>query len=222
MSGCRMRGRGGEEVQVTHLLFSMTLSFSIRILGIKWLILGGSSCGLNLYLGWEVNLVSGTILLLRRVENPENLAMELGCKVGSLRTSYLGLPLGAGHNSLLAWDGFEERFRTRLVLWKRQFISKGGIITHLKMFWSMPIYLMLLFQILRIVKLRLEKIQRDLLYGGGALERKAHNVIGRYVCLDKDKGRLRVWSLSTLSKALLCKCSWRIAVEKKNHFGRTL
>lgn len=70
-------------------------------------------------------MVSGTILLLRRVENPENLAMELGCKVGSLRTSYLGLPLGAGHNSLLAWDGFEERFPTRLVLWKRQFISNN-------------------------------------------------------------------------------------------------
>lgn len=46
-----MTGRGGEEVQVTHLLFSMTLLFSVRILGIKWLILGGSCSGLNLYLG---------------------------------------------------------------------------------------------------------------------------------------------------------------------------
>ncbi|RVW47093.1 hypothetical protein CK203_109034 [Vitis vinifera] len=39
------------------------------------------------------------------VENLEELAFVLGCRVGVLSTSYLGLPLGAPHNSLTAWDG---------------------------------------------------------------------------------------------------------------------
>ena len=41
---------------------------------------------------------------------------------------------------------------------------------------SMPIYLMSLLRIPRVVSLRLEKIQRDFLWGEGALERKPHLV----------------------------------------------
>lgn len=32
---------------------------------------------------------------MRRVDNIDGLALELGCKVGILRSSYLGFPLGA-------------------------------------------------------------------------------------------------------------------------------
>ena len=71
----------------------------------------------------------------------DSLALELGCKVGALPSSYLGLPLGAPHNSVTVWDGIEERFRKRLVLWKRQYISKGGRITLIRStLSSLPIY----------------------------------------------------------------------------------
>ena len=94
-----------------------------------------------------------------RVENVELLALELGCKVGALPSTYLGLPLGASHKSVVVWDGVKERIRKRLALWKRQFISKGGRIT---LIWStlvsMPIYLMSLLRMPRVVKLRLEQI----------------------------------------------------------------
>ena len=49
-----------------------------------------------------------------RVENEENLAIELGCKIGYLPTEYLGLPLGAKQRASSVWDGVEERFRIRL------------------------------------------------------------------------------------------------------------
>ena len=38
--------------------------------------------------------------------------------VGTLPSTYLGLPLGAPFRSVLVWDGLEERFRRRLFLWK--------------------------------------------------------------------------------------------------------
>ncbi|RVW18195.1 Transposon TX1 uncharacterized 149 kDa protein [Vitis vinifera] len=69
----------------------------------------------------------------------ETLASVLGCKIGSLPTTYLGLPLGAPYKSTRVWDTVEERFRKRLSLWKR-----------------------------------LEKIQRDFIWGSGALENKPH------------------------------------------------
>ena len=45
-----------------------------------------------------------------RVESVEDLASELGCKVGSLPSAYLGMPLGASFKFVAAWDGVEGRF----------------------------------------------------------------------------------------------------------------
>ncbi|RVW88789.1 Transposon TX1 uncharacterized 149 kDa protein [Vitis vinifera] len=84
-----------------------------------------TGCRLRAISGLSINLNKSEILLVGRVENAEVLASELGCKVGSLPSTYLGLPLGAPHKSVVVWDGVEERMRKRLALWKRQFISKG-------------------------------------------------------------------------------------------------
>ena len=77
----------------------------------------------------RINLDKSEILSMGRVENVKELALELGCKIGVLPSSYLRLPLGALHKSVVAWDGMEERFWKRLAKWKRQFISKGGRLT---------------------------------------------------------------------------------------------
>ncbi|RVW47779.1 hypothetical protein CK203_091747 [Vitis vinifera] len=79
------------------------------------------------------------------------MAVELGCRVGSLPTIYLGLPLGAQHKAISMWDGVEERMRRRLALWKRQYISKGGRITLIKStLASIPIYQLSLFRMPKI------------------------------------------------------------------------
>ena len=59
------------------------------------------------------------ILPVGKVENLEALALEFGCKVGVVPSTYLGLPLDAQHKSMVVWDGVEERFRKRLAMWKR-------------------------------------------------------------------------------------------------------
>ena len=76
--------------------------------------------------GLRINLSKSEITPLGMVSNVETLAIELGCGIGSLPIAYLGLPLGAPHKSVGAWDFIEERFRKRLASWKRQYISKGG------------------------------------------------------------------------------------------------
>ena len=111
------------------------------------------------------------------MENLEVLGIELGCRIGNLPTTHLGLPLGMRRNSIQVWDVVKKKFRKKLTLQKRQYISKGGRLTLIKSTLSnLPIYTMSLFRIPKGVKSRLEKIKRDFLWGGGNLNRKIHLV----------------------------------------------
>ena len=93
-------------------------------------------------------------------------------------------------------------------MWKRQYISKGGRITLIRSTLSnLPIYFMSIFHLPRAVRMRLEKIQKDFLWGDGSLEQKPHLVRWPIVCDDKSKGGLGVKSLGLLNKALLGKWS---------------
>ncbi|RVW96590.1 putative ribonuclease H protein [Vitis vinifera] len=146
--------------------------------------------------GLRVNLEKSELIPVGRVENVDELADEFGYRVGKLSSTYLGMSLGAPFKSVAAWDGTEERFRKKLAMWKRQYISKGGRITLVRSTLSnLPIYFMSIFQMPRVVRIRLEKIQRDFLWGGGALEQKPHLVRWSIVCLDKRSGGLGVKSL---------------------------
>ncbi|RVX06893.1 hypothetical protein CK203_015021 [Vitis vinifera] len=130
-----LRGRGGNGIQVSHLLFADdTLVFcedsQDQMVVLSWLLMWFEAIS-----GLSINLNKSEILPVGRVENVEVLASELGCKVGSLPSTYLGLPL-----------------------------------EHLA---SMSIYLMSLMRMLRVVRLRLDKIQRDFLWGGGCVGEEA-------------------------------------------------
>ncbi|XP_034710620.1 uncharacterized protein LOC117933367 [Vitis riparia] len=219
LTSCKLRGRGGNGIQVSHLLFTDdTLVFcedsQDQMVVLSWLLMWFEASS-----GLSTNLNKSEILSVGRVENAEVLASELGCKVGSLPSTYLGLPLGAPHKSVAVWDGVEERMRKRLALWKRQFISKREKITLIRStLASMSIYLMSLMRIPRVVRLRLEKIQRDFLWGGGALEKRSHLVKWDVVRSHKRKGDLGIINFSILNRALLCKWSWRFAAERESYW----
>ena len=139
--------------------------------------------------GSIINLDKSVILLFGNVDNLNQLACELGYIVGSLPSSYLGLPLGSKMDSTRVWEGIEEKFRRRLAAWKRQYISKGGRLTLIRSTLSnMPIYLLSLFRMPKSVKSRLENIQRDFMWGGGSIIRKIYLVNWNSVNQGKDKG----------------------------------
>ena len=208
---------GGNGLKISHLLFvDDTLAFceasQEQMVFLSWLLMWFEAI-----LGLSINLDKSEILLVGRVENVELLALKFGCNVGTLPFTYLGLPLGAPHKSVVVWDGMEEMMWKILALWKIQYISKGERITLIRStLVSMLIYLMSLMHMPRIVKLRLKKIQMDFLWGEGALEKRPHLVKWAIVCLDKKKGGLGVRNLSILNRALLCKWSWRYAVERES------
>ena len=153
--------------------------------------------------GLKVNLDKSELIPMGRVENVDDLAGEMGCKVGRFSSTYLGMPLEASFNFVAAWDGIEGH--KRLAMWKQQYISKGGRITLIRnSLSSLPIYFMSILHLPRVVRMRLERIQKDFLWGGGVLEQIPHLVKRSSVCLDKNK---RGWEL----RALLCSTSLSLA-----------
>ncbi|RVX19808.1 LINE-1 reverse transcriptase-like [Vitis vinifera] len=214
---CNIKGRGEEEMIVSHLLFADdTIIFceanKEQVSALSWVL-----AWFEVASGLRINLDKSVLIPVGEVEDIEELAVELGCKIGMLPTVYLGLPLGAHHKAVSIWDGVEERMRKRLAQWKRQYISKGGRIILIKCTMaSLPIYTMSLFRMPKSVVKRLEKIQRDFLWGGGSLERKVHLINWEVVCTRKEKGGLGMRRIDSLNKALLGKWVWRFAVEKDN------
>ena len=100
-------------------------------------------------------------------------------------------------------------------MWKRQYISKIGRLTLiLNTLSSMLIYFISLLHV-KTVRLRLEKIKRDFLLGGGALVQKLHLFKWKTVCLEKMKGALGVRNLFLMNIAFLCKWSWWYANERE-------
>ena len=73
---------------------------------------------------------------------------------------------------------------------------------------------MSLFRLSRIVKTRLERIQRDFPRGGGALEKKTSSgQLAHSVSSEKERG-LRSKGQSNLNRELLSKWNWRFAHER--------
>ncbi|RVW48585.1 putative mitochondrial protein [Vitis vinifera] len=132
ISGCSLRGREGMEMNVSHLLFDDdTIIFcearQDHLTYLSWILAWFEAVS-----GLKINLAKSEVILVGEVEDIEELAVEIGCRVGALPTVYLGLPLGANHKATTMWDRVEVRMRRRLALWKRQYLSKGGRITLIK------------------------------------------------------------------------------------------
>ena len=99
LSGYRLRGRGGEELTVSHLLFADdTIIFCKarreQLTNLSWILAWFEAAS-----GLRINLSKSVLIPVEEVDELEELAAELGCRLGALPTVYLGLPLGAHHKT---------------------------------------------------------------------------------------------------------------------------
>jgi hypothetical protein len=112
--------------------------------------------------GLKVNLTKSSLISVGSLDNVDQLAGSLGCGTAELPLKYLGLPLGASFKLKAIWRDLEDLMARRLAPWKRTYLSKGGRVALIKR----PTYLLSLFPIPADVAKRIEKIQRDFLWGG--------------------------------------------------------
>jgi hypothetical protein len=215
ISGFSVGSSGQDRVTISHLLFANdTLVFcganasQIRHLG-ALLVCFEAAAGL------KVNLSKSVLISVGLVENVGQLAGLLGCGYGEVPLKYLGLPLGDSFKHKAMWAGLEDMMVRRLAPWKRLYLSKGGRVTLIKSTLSnMPTYMLSLFPIPADVAKRIEKIQRDFLWGGMNDDFKHHLVEWDKVCTPIDEGGLRIRNIRRFNQALLGKWLWRFAHEE--------
>ena len=118
ISGCSIRRGRRQAVNISHLLFADdTVVFceakKEHLTHLSWILFWFEAAS-----GLRINLAKSEIIPVGEVEEVDEMAVELGCRVRLLPSVYLGLPLGAPNKAYSMWDGVEERERRRLALWK--------------------------------------------------------------------------------------------------------
>jgi hypothetical protein len=173
--------------------------------------------------GLRVNMAKSEMVPVGEVQNISELAESLCCHIGGLPLSYLGIPLEASYKAVVVWNPILGKLERRLSGWQKLYLSKGGRLTLLKStLSSLPTYFLSLFTIPISVVRRIEKLQKDFLWGGMRDEVKHHLVGWDKVCAPKEVGGLRVRSLVSTNKALLGKWLWRFGVEVHHLWPRVL
>ena len=111
------KGGSGPSLNISHLFFADdTIIFcearKDHLIYLGWILFWFEAAS-----GLRINLAKSEVIPVGEVVEVEELAVELGCRVGTLPSQYLGLPLGAPNRAPYIWDGVEERVRRRLALW---------------------------------------------------------------------------------------------------------
>jgi hypothetical protein len=210
-------------LRVSHLLFADdTLIFcdaeeeQLRNLRCLFLCFEGAS-------GLKINLSKSEIVPIGEVQNIDLLASIFDCRVVGLHMKYLGLLLGAHYKDDTIWNGMIETTERRLAGWKLALLSKGGRLTLIKSTLSnLPTYLLSLFPIPSSVANRLEKVQRNFLWGGTNEVTKFHLVKWSLVCSPIKDGGLGIRNLRRFNQALLGKWLWCYATEREAYWRKVV
>ena len=116
ISGYTLRGREGVDFNISHLLYAddriiFCEAKEDQLLYLNWVLLWFEASS-----RLKINLDKSELILVGAVDNLDALAAKLGCRTGHLPTTYLGLPLGAAHKSVVIWDSIEEKKHKKLAL----------------------------------------------------------------------------------------------------------
>ena len=185
-----------------------------QILHVRLLLLGFQAMT-----GLKVNVAKSETIPIGEVNNMQALAEFWGCRIGALPMTYLGMPLEASNKSPSIWNPILEKMERKLAGWKKLYLSKGGRLTLLKStLSSLPTYFLSLFTIPTHVANKIEKLQRDFLWG----DSKTHLLSWDKVRLPIANGGLGIRKLTTFNKALLGKWLWRFGIEENRLWRRVV
>ncbi|GFS36279.1 hypothetical protein Acr_00g0045080 [Actinidia rufa] len=157
LSGFKV-GEGSQEVTVSHLLFADDTLILCKADPEEMACLREILLCFQTASNLKINLVKSDIIQVGNGIDKRSLVEKLGCKSGSLPTTYLGLPLGSHFKSKVVWGSVMDRLEKRLASWKWQYLSKGGKLTLIQSsLSSMPTYYLSLVTIPKPIASRLER-----------------------------------------------------------------
>lgn len=129
VKGFQISGRGGEEMDITHLLdandaviFCEPKAEQICYIRLMLIVF-------EVVAGLRVNWSKSCLFPVKEVPHIQEPASTLGCVVENLPTIYLGMPLGRKHKTLEIWNGILGKAEKKLAWWKAQYLSLEGNFT---------------------------------------------------------------------------------------------
>ena len=156
--------------------------------------------------GLKVNFAKSSMIPLN-ISNEEalRLATLLGCKLGELPFTYLGLPLGTTRPRIVDLLPLVDNIERRLSA-SSAMLNQGSRLQLLtSVLTSMPIYFLCTLHIpLGIIK-QLDRIFRQCLWRGNTDTPKQSLAAWDLVCRPKDKGGLGILNLNIQNQGLLMK-----------------
>jgi exonuclease III len=198
LEGFSVAHNNGSELKVSHLLFADDTLIFCGAERDQLVHLKGVLMCFEAVSGLRINLGKSELAPIGQVSDMQGLASVLGGRIISLPMKYLGLPLGARYKSKDIWNPILEKMEKCLAGWKRGYLSKGGRLTLIKStLSSLPTYFLSLFPIPSSVAKRMEKIQRNFLWGGLGMNLNTIWSIGRVFVFPfrKEGWVFVIWSL---------------------------
>ncbi|RVW27733.1 hypothetical protein CK203_109967 [Vitis vinifera] len=142
ISGCQVKGRNEGGIQISHLLFADdTLVFcqasQDQLTYLSWLLMWFEAAS-----GMRINLDKSELIPVGRVVDIDDLALDFGCKVGSLPSTYLGLLWALRLSQWQCGMEWKSGF-AKIDYCEETYLSKGGRATLIRSTLSnLPIYYM--------------------------------------------------------------------------------
>ena len=202
------------DLKISHLLFADDTLIFCGATRDQLIHLKGVLMCFEAVSGLHTNLGKSEIVPVGTVHGIQDLAQLIGGRITTLPLKYLGLPLGAKYKSKEIQNPILEKMERQLVGLKRLYLSKRGRLTLIKStLSSLPTYFLSLFPISSSVAKRIEKIQRDFLWGGVGEEFKYHLVNWQTICTPLQIGGLGVRQTIPFKQALLGKWLWHFATK---------
>ncbi|GAU20609.1 hypothetical protein TSUD_33450 [Trifolium subterraneum] len=140
----------------------------------------------------------------------------LSCRAETIPFKFLGVSVRANPRRKETWKPVVDAMNKRLSTWTSRHLSFGGRLTLINsVLSSLPLYFFSFFKLPSCILKILEQMQRNLLWGGGAENKKICWVKWDQICLPKAQGGLGVKNLCMFNVALLNKWKWRFVSENE-------
>jgi ribonuclease HI len=175
--------------------------------------------------GQKVNLSKSKVFFSPNV-NP-NLRHHLCGILGVSSTpnigKYLGFPLRPNGRSSRDFDFIVEKVQAKLSSWKAKLLSPAGRVVLIQAVTSsIPAYYMQNVALPIRTCSKLDKLNRDFLWGSSEDRKRMHMVGWDKVCQPRDKGGLGLHLTRSRNIALLAKLNWRVMEDAEALWSKSL
>jgi ribonuclease HI len=136
---------------------------------------------------------------------------------------YLGFPLRSNGRSTRDFDFVVEKVQAKLSSWKGRLLSPAGRVVLVQSVTSaIPAYYMQNVALPTKICSKLDKINRDFIWGSTVEKKKMHMISWDKVCRPKDLGGLGLYTTKSRNIALLAKLNWRVMEESDSLWAKIL